>query len=115
MDTVLANIEITANDPHYIHVGRGYAKTEDSMAWIIGLKSAFWTEAKPGSELSVSVSSSVTGQTQVIPINVIFRGDECGNIESGWSDLFYIIGLILFILICIFLIKPMYQSQNAEM
>ena len=83
MDTVLANIEITANDPHYIHVGRGYAKTEDSMAWIIGLKSAFWTEAKPGSKLSVSVSNSVTGQTQDIPINVIFRGDECGNIESG--------------------------------
>ena len=113
------SIEITPNDPHYLYVGRPYTKTEDSMAWSIGLKASFWSEAKPGTELSVLVSSSsVTGQSMIIPIKVNFRGDQCANIEMGWSVLLYFLAAhyqsLIFILascvICVFITKLMLQN-----
>ena len=94
-------------------------QTEDSMAWSIGLKASFWSEAIPGTELSVLVSSSsVTGQNVIIPIKVNFRGDQCANIEMGWSVLLYFLAAhyqsLIFILascvICVFITKLMLQN-----
>ena len=119
LNNVLVSIEITPNDPHYLYVGRPYTKSEDSMAWSIGLKASFWSEAKPGTELSVLVSSpSVTGQNVIIPIKVNFRGDQCANIEMGWSVLLYFLAAhyqsLIFILascvICVFITKLMLQN-----
>ena len=89
LNNVLTNIVITSKDPHYIFIGRGYFKTDDSMAWTIGVKTQFWSEVQPGTELSILVTSTVTGQNQLIPIKVTFRGDQCANIELGWTVLLY--------------------------
>lgn len=89
LDHVLASIVVTASDPHYLSVGSGYNQGEDSRGWTIGVKSAYWSEARPGTDLSVTVSSALTDQSVVIPIKVSFRGDQCANIELGWSSLVY--------------------------
>ena len=120
MDHVLDAVIVTAGENHFMFVGRAYAKDENTRAWPIGLKSAFWTEAKPGSELSLEVSSALTGQSINIPVKVAFRGDQCANIELGWSSLLYFMAAhyqsLLFILascvICVFVTRLLSQAAT---
>lgn len=122
LTNVLDSIRIVANDPHHLHVGRSFYTSDDSRAWSISVKSAFWSEVKPGSELSVSISSSVTGQSYQIPVKVTFRGDQCANIELGWSSLIYFVAghyqSLLFIIasciICVFVTRLATQAGSSK-
>ncbi len=119
---VLDSISINLNEPHFMFVGRSYAKSDDTRAWPIGLKSGFWTEnVKPGTELKVSVVSPMTEQEVEMPVQVTFRGDQCANIELGWSSLLYFLAghyqSVLFIVascvVCVFITRLIVTQASA--
>ena len=120
---VLDNVQVTVSDPHFMYVGRAFAKSgeEFSRIWPVGLKSAFWTEGKPGSSLSLIITSPLTNQKFEVPVKVAFRGDQCANIELGWSSLIYFLAAhyqsLLFIIascaICVFITRLATQAASS--
>ncbi len=120
---VLDSVTVTPSDTHLISVGRSYFGNEDNTrSWPVNVRSAFWTEAKPGVEVNVRVASSVTGQSAVVPVKIMFRGDQCANIELGWSSLIYFLishyQSLLFIIascvICVFVTRVVSQSAKTS-
>ena len=47
LEHVLNDVVVEVSNPHFMYVGRPYAKG-DLRHWPIGLKSVFWTEGIPG-------------------------------------------------------------------
>lgn len=119
---VLNSITVSVSDPQYVFIGRAYGKSDESRAWPIGIKSAFWTEGKPGTPMKLMVHSSMTNQTYDMPIKVTFRGDQCANIELGWSSLLYFMAThyqsLLFIVascvICVFVTRLVTQAATIK-
>lgn len=123
LDRVLDGVLVTPSDSHYLRVGRSYKNDGENRVWPVSVKSAYWSEAKPGTDLHVSMTCSVTGQHVDVPVDVQFRGDQCANIELGWSSLIYFfIGhyqSLLFIvascIICVFVTRLiLVQGASAK-
>ena len=122
LDQVLDSVIVATSESHFMFVGRAYAKDDNTRAWPVGVKSAFWTEVKPGTELNVEVNSPLTGQAFNVPVKVAFRGDQCANIELGWSSLLYFMAAhyqsLLFIVascvICVFVTRLLSQATTNK-
>merc|ERR1712001_227648 len=75
-----------------------------------------------GAEMSIKITSPITGQFLVVPVKAAFRADQCANIEIGWSSLLYFIAAhyqsLLFIvascIVCVFITKFVSQATNKS-
>ena len=122
LDHVLDHVTVSVSDSHFMFVGRSFNKGDNSRAWPLGVKSAFWSEGKPGLDLKLTLVSPLTDQTFVFPVKVQFRGDQCANIELGWSSLIYFLAAhyqsVLFIVascvICVFITRLVTQASKAS-
>ena len=72
--------------------------------------------------MNVEVNSPLTGQAFNVPVKVAFRGDQCANIELGWSSLLYFMAAhyqsLLFIVascvICVFVTRLLSQATTNK-
>ena len=100
ISTALENINVELSHPHLLKKGRPYTDSYDPTGSDIGgylqkysipisVKPAFWNGDKESMNAALHVIVSSDSQSIRIPIVVRFRGDQCGNIELGWSSIFY--------------------------
>eukprot|EP00095_Tigriopus_kingsejongensis_P012070 maker-scaffold60_size442463-snap-gene-0.28 protein:Tk12070 transcript:maker-scaffold60_size442463-snap-gene-0.28-mRNA-1 annotation:"nuclear pore membrane glycoprotein 210" len=117
--SVLGALKVEASNDQWISVGREYYEGPSLKMIPIYLRTAFWHEAQPGDQLSVSLVT--VQQEQVVPLKVIYAGSTCTNTELNWSSLFYFIlshyQSLLFItfscLICVLLTKILLKNASS--
>ena len=100
LSTNLENINVELSHPHLLKKGRGYIDSfDDSIADIGGylqkyimpikVKPAFWNGGKESMSANMYALISTESQSVKLPVVVRFRSDQCGNMDLGWSTVFY--------------------------
>ena len=100
LSTNLENVNVELSHPHLLKKGRGYIDSFDDSITDIGgylqkynlpitVKSAFWNGGKESLSANMYALISTESQSVKLPVVVRFRSDKCGNIDLGWSTVFY--------------------------
>lgn len=100
LSTNLENVNVELSHPHLLKKGRGYIDSFDDSITDIGgylqkynlpitVKSAFWNGGKESLSANMYALISTESQSVKLPVVVRFRSDKCGNMDLGWSTVFY--------------------------
>ena len=98
--TAFDSISVELSHPHLLRKGRAYIESLDESSNEAGgymqqynipisIKSAFWSGDKESLTSSLYAIISTEVQSIKIPIEVRFKGDQCGNMELGWSSILF--------------------------
>jgi len=133
VSTAFENLNVEISHPHLLRKGRAFVETLDESSNDVGgymqqynipisIKSAFWSGDKESLTSALYVLVSTESQSIRIPIDVRFKGDQCGNMELGWSSiLFFLLDhyqsflmIIISCVLCTYVTKLVLAKQGSS-